>query len=146
MTLLKRLWLAALFAMVSAFLTATPVHAAGNAKLVSVGDEPGASGLAKLGKLTPIPYTYPTGNLIVTCSGLRPGATYTVYSAWADGSPRQFTASSRGTGRVEGLALVRTVLSPPPFPPSLSQVWVSVEREDGPDSSILVLRGIIYNN
>ena len=147
MTSMKLFPLAALFLMVSALLTATPAHAAGNARLVPLGDEPGASGLAKLGKLTLTPIPYPityTGKLIVTCSGLRPGSTYTVYSNWADGSARQFTASSRGTGSVSGLVVVRSVSSPPPFPPSLSPVHVGVYREDGTELGILVLAGVIY--
>ena len=103
---MKRVRLAVLFLVAAALLACTPAFAAnqGTANLTCVADpmdpDYGASGVAKLTGVKPVQFDWGyeyVGKLSVSCSGLTPGATYTVIGL---GFTAAFTAARNGNGSV----------------------------------------------
>ncbi len=120
MNLMKRLGLAALFAVGVTFFASTSAWAGsgedwGTIELANIGDEPQASGSASLTNVDWLrvakgAYIY-TGRLSVTCHNLTPGATY-----WTPVGT--FIANRKGDGKVSGYA---------PLVLIYGWSWVSVE-------------------
>ena len=137
MSSMKRVRLAVVFLIAAALLAGTPAIAAkpSSTNLTCVVADPtdpdyGASGVAKL----TVKWSYfemfngfwQQGSLSVSCRGLTPGETYTVFGFY-DG-PRAFTPKRSGNGSVGG------------YVGFWNSMEVQVVREDG----TLVLEGIVY--
>jgi hypothetical protein len=141
---MKRVQLVVLVVVAAGLLAATPASAR-NVHLTPtvVGDEPGASGEAKLGKISLVGFLITWGgavpvysaDLSLVCEGLTPGATY-YFDVDLDGTSASYPASAAGTWSAEN-----TVCFPPHFSVAVYRVDV---LEDGTLQSTCVLAGEFY--
>jgi hypothetical protein len=134
----KRVQLVVLFLIAAALLAGTRADAAPWTTLAPTGAEPGASGVANVGKLS-YEFTYEdpffpawpvdvySGDLSVKLHGLTPNATYTVRAdlGWWLGGVVEWAVTADALGKGEIVRRVFNLLG------RRGQVWVGVYRDDG---------------